>query len=150
VKFFAVYAVIFTAISALVMIPAHFAFNLSGSAILTHSYGFVVSLTFIHGAAPVVFVGLWLFLLTLAFVVLYRSLCLLFAPYLAASSQSICAYFSGKALAAMILYRSITLQLTVVTVSVNAFYVAALLHSDSLTRAELLTLQIVIGLFKLV
>jgi Leucine-rich repeat (LRR) protein len=132
--------------SLVLLIPAFVAFSLSGSSILTFTYGYITSSTFLHGLGPVLFLILVLMLLFSIFVMAYRGLESLFELYRIRVDRSQAWAFGKQAYALVVLLHLVNLT---VTVTVNSLYVSTLLSQNTLSQSQRLIVQILMGSFKL-
>jgi hypothetical protein len=137
-------------IMVLVILPGYLGLHQS-SATVSYDYGFVVSVAYLHGIAPVIFIGGIISLLLIGLsVFIPRISSKLFLPLsLNKSDQSTILKSNYWYVQRFSLILCLHLLNIIVTISVNAAYVSASLSSSSLTRSSLLLLQGCIGLFKL-
>jgi Leucine-rich repeat (LRR) protein len=134
-------------LSVVLLIPVFVALSLSGSSILTVTYGYIISSTFLHGIGPVVILILLLVLLFGMLVAAYRGLESLFGLYRSRVHRSQAWALGKRAYAVAISLHVVNL---VVTLSVNALYVSTLLSQNTLSQSQRLIVEISVGTFKLV
>jgi Leucine-rich repeat (LRR) protein len=133
----------------MLLIPIFGAFSLSGSSIITFTYGYTISSTFLHGLGPVLFVIIVLVLLFSIFVLFYRGLKSLFEWHFTRihTDHKQTWGFGMKVYAVIISLHVVNLA---VTVTVNAVYVSTLLSQSTVSQSLRLCIQILVGTFKLV
>jgi Leucine-rich repeat (LRR) protein len=132
---------------SLLMIPVFVAFSLAGSSILSFTYAYILSSTFLHGLGPVVFLIVMLLLLFSVLVMLYRGLRSLFELYRTREDRNQAWAFNRRAYAVVIALHVVNVG---ATITVNALYVSTLLSQNTLSQTQRLIVQVLVGAFKLV
>lgn len=121
------------------------------SSIVTYQYGYILSVAFLHGYIPVVFVGGLLFalllLMTMSIYVLRPIFAHHFGEVTSPSDIDRSMMYRIKKYSILFLLHIINV---IVTVAVNTAYVNAILSNERLTRSSLLLIQVCVGLFKIV
>lgn len=144
------FAFIVGSIVIFVLMPSFIGLSRTNS-IVSFEYGYIISMTFLHGEAPVLLLGLIVFLLLAGSIVSISLLQQRLSSIIQSSSNpsnDVHQIWSFKIRKYSLL---IALHLTniVVTVAVNGAYVNTILSHNNITRTNLLVIQGLIGMFKL-
>jgi hypothetical protein len=123
--------------------------SVSDSVIVSQQYGYVLSMAFLHGLAPVIFIGLTIVLLLIAFMFITAVSKRIMISIFSYSAPPIPTHYSRYLIQKYSLLFLVHLINLTVTMVVNIAYVNAILTDSQLTRTSLLTIQILVGLFKL-
>jgi hypothetical protein len=135
------------ALLCLILIPIYIGLNATGS-IVDYPYAYVLSIAFVHGYGPVIVCGVTLILIlwfTSSIIVPFESI---FERYLGPRESPSVLETKFVVRKYLLIYTFHLINL-VMTVTVNAAYVNAILTNPNLTRNSLTMLQISVSIFKL-
>jgi hypothetical protein len=133
-----------------VIIPTYCAMSWYYS-IVTHEYAYTLSVAFLHGIAPTIFIGL-IIALILSFVafllnIFYSIFTSILGPGESPSKTATSVMFRVKKYAISIVLHSINITVTLV---VNILYVNAILDDKNITQTGFFVIQICLGTFKII
>jgi Leucine-rich repeat (LRR) protein len=143
------WTIVIFAIIIFMMIPIYLGFQVTSS-IVSDQYGYVLSIAFYHGIAPVICLGCLILLLSSLMILVITTMLSLYRRSMgdveSPSKQHSSYRFILSKYSLIVVLHSINLA---ITIAVNTAYVNAILTNSHITRLSLFVIQICLGTFKL-